>query len=48
MFETARYVYGGDEYLNEDNKLYRVIEIEQDTGFAEFVEEIDLSEYFPF
>ncbi len=47
IFETARYVYVGDEYLNEDNKLYRVIEIEQDTGFAEFVEEIDLSEYFP-
>ena len=32
IFETARYVYVGDEYLNEDNKLYRVIEIEQDTG----------------
>lgn len=47
IFAISRYINIGDEYLNEGNKLYRVIEIEQDTGFAEFVEEIDLSEYFP-
>jgi stage II sporulation protein P len=47
IFQTSRYVYIGDEYLNENNKLYRVISIDGDEGLAEFVEEVDLTDFLP-
>ncbi|HHY14030.1 MAG TPA: stage II sporulation protein P [Thermoanaerobacterales bacterium] len=47
IFATARYVHIGDEYLNEDNKLYRITEIKEDIGYAELIEVIDLKKYLP-
>ncbi|MBP2628302.1 MAG: hypothetical protein H6Q68_3013 [Firmicutes bacterium] len=35
----------GDEVLTEENKLYKVVRIEENRAFARFVEDISLEKY---
>lgn len=44
LFETAREVSRGDQYLSEDNKMYRVVRVNTKNfmAYAEFVEDVDL------
>lgn len=43
IFQTAMLVHEGDMYLTADNKLYKVVKVEKDTGYARFVREVDLA-----
>ena len=44
LLETGRKVYLGDQYLAADNKLYEIVEIDEEAlvARAEFVEEVEL------
>lgn len=44
LMQTGRKIYLGDQYLTADNKLYEVVEIDEEalTARAEFVEEVEL------
>ncbi|MBM7614571.1 stage II sporulation protein P [Alkaliphilus hydrothermalis] len=44
IFETARLVYKGDQYMSGDNKLYQVIRVNKDkkTAYAEFIRDVEL------
>lgn len=44
IMRTARIIHPGDEYINSENKLYRVEKIEGDIAWAHFVEDIKLLE----
>jgi len=35
----------GDEILTEENKLYKVVKIEENRAYARFVEEVNLEKY---
>ncbi|UMZ73889.1 stage II sporulation protein P [Natranaerofaba carboxydovora] len=42
LMKTGRILNTGNKYLNQDNELYKVVDIEDDVARAEFVEEVDL------
>lgn len=44
LFETAREVSRGDQYLSGDNKMYRVVRVNtrNNIAYAEFIEEVQL------
>ncbi len=46
LFETAREVTKGDQYLSGDNKLYNVVSVNKSSSlaYAEFVKDIELPE----
>ena len=46
LFETAREVTKGDQYLSEDNKLYNIVRINTSNklAYAEFIKEVELPE----
>lgn len=45
--QTGRRIFEGDEYLTSDNRLYRVIEVKDNTAYTELVEEkVDLAKEF--
>lgn len=44
IMRTARIIHPGDEYINSENKLYRVEKIEGDIAWAHFIENIKLLE----
>lgn len=46
VFMTSMVVHKGDEFLDENNKLYRVTKVKGDKGYAEFVKKVDLGKYF--
>ncbi|ACB85209.1 stage II sporulation protein P [Natranaerobius thermophilus] len=43
ILKTGRLLSPGNKYLNQDNELYEITEISEDTAHAEFVEEIELA-----
>ena len=42
IMSTARLVHPGDEYINMENKLYRVEKIDGNIAWARFIEDIEL------
>lgn len=42
IFVTSRYVNEGDQYLNEENKLFEVIKVEKDAAYAKFIKKENL------
>ncbi|KAB3538563.1 stage II sporulation protein P [Alkaliphilus pronyensis] len=46
LFDTAREVTKGDQYLSEDNKMYKVVRVNETskTAYAEFIEDVTLPE----
>jgi stage II sporulation protein P len=44
IMRTARIIHPGDEYINIENKLYRVERLEGDIAWARFIEDIKLFE----
>lgn len=44
IFEAARKIEKGDQYLSSDNKMYKVVRVDKEEykGYAEFVEEVEL------
>lgn len=46
IFSTARVLYIGDRYLNEENMLYEVFKISGDKAYAKFKEKVDIQRAF--
>lgn len=44
LLQTGRRIYLGDQYLSQQNKLYEVVEIDEEAllAYTEFVEEVEL------
>lgn len=42
IFSTARVLYLGDQYLNEQNILYEIVKISGDKAYAKFKERVDI------
>jgi stage II sporulation protein P len=42
---TGRRIYEEDEYLTSDNRLFRVMRVEEKLAYAAFIEEIDLQKH---
>ena len=42
IFSTARVLYLGDQYLNEQNILYEIVKISGDKAYAIFKEKVDI------
>ncbi len=45
IMQTSYPMAVGDQYLNEDNKLYEVERVDGQTAHARFVEQVDMSQY---
>jgi stage II sporulation protein P len=45
IFATALYLFEGDQYLTQDNRLYEITKIESDTAYAKMLEKVDLSDF---
>jgi len=45
IFATAWFLFKGDRYLTEDNRLYEITEIRGDTAYAKLVKKVDLSDF---
>lgn len=43
--KTVRRVYPGDQFISEDNKLYRVTKVEGDLAYAEYEKEEEVAVY---
>lgn len=48
IFSTARVLYVGDQYLNEQNILYEIVRISGDKAYAEFKERVDIQRSLDF
>ncbi len=44
LLKTGRILSVGNKFLNEDNELYKVVEVVENEARAEFVEEVDLGD----
>lgn len=42
IFSTARVLHVGDQYLNEENVLYEIVNISGDKAYAKFKERVDI------
>ena len=42
IFSAARVLHVGDQYLNEENKLYEIVKISGDKAYAKFKEKVDI------
>lgn len=42
IFSTARVLHVGDQYLNEENILYEIVEVSGDKAYAKFKERVDI------
>lgn len=46
IFTTARKIYVGDKYLNEENNLFKIVKVEGNNGYASLERKVDLSQAF--
>lgn len=46
IFTTARNIYVGDKYLNEENNLFKIVKIQGDKGYARLEKKIDINKAF--
>ncbi len=42
IFCTSRVIHVGDQYLNEDNIMYEVVEVSEDKAYARFKEKVEI------
>lgn len=46
IFTTARNIYVGDKYLNEENNLFKIVKVKGDKGYARLEKKVDLNQAF--